>query len=329
MKLKLVVAALLVYIFPALLMLRSYKEEPVLQVHPSEPSQEQSLTVSVLQEGAVEKMDLEEYIFQVVLAEMPADFETEALKAQAVVARTYTCRRLLSPKHTDGQVCTDASCCQAFISEQDYLRNGGTEQSVEKVKRAVLDTAGQVLLYEDKLIEATYFSCSGGKTEDAQAVWGTAVPYLQSVESPGEEHAVHYTDTVIFTDEEFCEKLGIWPGGHPGSWIGSISYTNGGGVDTVEIGGTNFTGTQFRKLLGLRSTAFVITAAGERITVTTKGFGHRVGMSQYGADAMAVQGADHETILLYYYQGAVLSGDYLSELVDNNLELGYNDVNKK
>ena len=97
----------------------------------------------------------------------------------------------------------------------------------------------------------------------------------------------------------------------------------------MEIGGTNFTGTQVRKLLGLRSTAFVITAAGERITVTTKGFGHRVGMSQYGADAMAVQGADHETILLYYYQGAVLSGDYLSELVDNNLELGYNDVNKK
>jgi len=194
------------------------------------------------------------------------------------------------------------------------------------VKQAVLDTAGQVLLYGDEPIEATYFSCSGGMTEDAQAVWGSDIPYLQSVESPGEEYAVHYTDTVIFNSEEFCEKLGISPGGYPGSWIGSISYTNGGGVDTVEIGGKDFTGTQVRKLLGLRSTAFVITAAGERITVTTKGFGHRVGMSQYGADAMAVQGADHETILLYYYQGAVLSRDYLSDLVDKNLELGYNGV---
>ena len=266
--------------------------------------------VSVLSDGEVVQMELEEYICCVVLAEMPAEFELEALKAQAVVARTYTCRRLQDAKHENANVCTDPSCCQAFVSWDEYLDSGGTEQLVEKVRTAVTETAAEVLLYDGELIEATYFSCSGGKTEDAQAVWGTDVPYLQSVESPGEEKATHYTDTVSFSTQEFCNKLGIPLQDTANARIGTITYTDGGGVASIELAGMTFTGTKVRQLLGLRSTAFVITWAGDTVTVTTKGFGHRVGMSQYGAEAMAVQGADYTQILSHYYLGTTLTDDF-------------------
>lgn len=310
---KLLFAAVITCFIPFLLagLILSYKtpEEPQqeeqLQSEPVEDKAER--TVSVLTENGLKEMLLEDYIFCVVLAEMPADFELEALKAQAVVARTYTCRKMESSKHSEGDVCTDFQCCQAFIWEEDYISSGGTEKSVQKVRQAVSETAGKVLTYNSELIEATYFSCSGGKTEDAKEVWGGEVPYLQSVESPGEEQAEHYMDTVTFSAAEFCQKLGLSLSGFPASWIGQITYTKGGGVSTIQIGGENFSGTEIRELLQLRSTAFVITAAGDHISVTTKGFGHRVGMSQYGADAMAVQGSDYECILYHYYQGTCLT----------------------
>lgn len=263
--------------------------------------------VSVLKADGTALMELEEYITCVVLAEMPVDFEVEALKAQAVVARTYTCRKINDPKHETADVCTDASCCQAYISVADFLSSGGTEEAVAKVRSAVYDTAGEVLLYRDELIEATYFSCSGGKTEDAQAVWGTDVPYLQSVESPGEENATHYTDSVTFSAADFCNKLGISFDQLKQYGIGQITYTDGGGVATIEIGKESFAGTSVRQKLGLRSTAFILTWAGKSVTVTTKGFGHRVGMSQYGAEAMAAQGEDYRSILAHYYLGTTLS----------------------
>lgn len=249
---------------------------------------------------------LEDYIVCVVLGEMPVDFEIEALKAQAVVARTYTCRNLDKPKHKNADVCTNSSCCQAYIAVDNYLQKGGSAAGLEKVKAAVRETAGEVLTYQGELIEATYFSCSGGKTEDAQAVWGTDVPYLQSVLSPGEEIAKHYTDTVKFTTDEFCSLMGEQFPGQPATWIKNIQYTQGGGIAKITIGDQTYSGTQIRKKLGLRSTAFVITIAGKTVTVTTKGFGHRVGMSQYGAEAMAVQGSDYQQILYHYYLGTQL-----------------------
>lgn len=258
-------------------------------------------------EGTICRLPLEEYITSVVLREMPADFEPEALKAQAVVARTYTLRRSAAGgKHPGGDICTDPSCCQGYWEEAAYIESGGTEESLQKVKSAVNATAGQVLTYQGKLIEATYFSCSGGMTEDAAAVWGSDLPYLQAVKSPGEEKATHYTDTVSFTGKEFQDKLGIKLSGSPERWIGKVTYTDGGGVATMQIGGEEYTGTQLRQKLGLRSTAFVMTAVGNTVTVTTKGFGHRVGMSQYGADAMAVSGSTYAQILAHYYQGTEL-----------------------
>lgn len=258
-------------------------------------------------DGTVEEMGLDLYLVGVVLAEMPADFEMDALKAQAVVARTYTCKAISTGgKHGDGSVCVDSTCCQGYISGTDYLERGGEEEELEKIITAVYDTSGYVLTYGGDLIEATYFSCSGGSTEDAVAVWGTDYPYLRAMESPGEEGAAHYTDTVTFTKWEFAQKLGLSLTGSPASWLGYVTYTAGGGVATMEIGGQVFKGTEVRHLLGLRSTAFTMGVDGDRITVTTKGYGHRVGMSQYGADAMAASGSTWAEILAYYYNGTSL-----------------------
>lgn len=258
--------------------------------------------------GETEKVNLDEYLLGVVLAEMPSSFEMEALKAQAVVARTYTRKAYVTDgKHGDGSVCTDPGCCQAYISEEAYLAQGGTREGVDKVRFAIGATTGYVLTYGGELIEATYFSCSGGSTEDAAAVWGTDYPYLQAVDSPGEENAPHDTDTMTFTPEEFQEALGAELAGSPRSWIGTTTYTEGGGVATMDIGGEVYTGTQLRSLLGLRSTAFTVLTEDGEITITTKGFGHRVGMSQYGADAMAVTGSGFREILEHYYPGTTLT----------------------
>jgi len=259
----------------------------------------------LLQDGTVATMNLDDYLVGVVLAEMPASFETEALKAQAVVARTYTLKCAeAGVKHGSGSVCTDYACCQAYVAEEDYT--GGAD-GLEKVRTAVYSTAGEVLTYEGKLIEATYFSCSGGMTEDAVAVWGTDYPYLRSVESPGEEGAAHYSDSVYFTAEAFQSCLDKELSGSPKSWLGFTTYTAGGGVNTIRIGGEDYKGTDIRMKLGLRSTVFTMTADTNGITVETKGFGHRVGMSQYGADAMAVKGSRYEEILAHYYQGTQLT----------------------
>lgn len=316
MKINFLLAAFLVWALPtmafAIIEPIIDKEETTQTTTEVESSQinNAETQVSVLTGNETQVMDLEAYVTGVVLAEMPAEFDTEALKAQAVVARTYTCRRLDTAKHSSANVCTEASCCQAYISVESFIENGGTEQHVNKVRSAVENTAGEVLVYGNELIEATYFSCSGGKTEDAQAVWGTDVPYLQSVDSPGEEKADHFTDTVVFTTVEFCEKLGVPMSDLIDHGIGLITYTQGGGISVIEIGGKSFSGTAVRQKLSLRSTAFVMTWTGDSVTVTTKGFGHRVGMSQYGAEAMAVQGSDYRSILFHYYPGTELSNAF-------------------
>ena len=266
-----------------------------------------SFVIPVGTEQGTRQMDLEEYLTGVVLAEMPASFETEALKAQAVVARTYTLRAFSGKgKHGDFSVCTDSTCCQAYISAEDYIGKGGTGENLEKVRRAVYETSGLVLTYEGDLIEATYFSCSGGRTEDAVAVWGTEVPYLQSVESPGEESASHYRDAVTVTKEELETKLSVELQGKEEEWFGEPTRSEGGGVLEMKIGGKVYQGTQLRKLLGLPSAAFSVEVKDGEIFFHTRGYGHRVGMSQYGADAMALQGKDFREILAHYYPGTVL-----------------------
>lgn len=261
--------------------------------------------ISVLfEDGSVKELDLKKYLISVLLEEVPASFEMEALKAQAVVARTYVLRRLESgSKHNGATVCTESSCCQGFCDRNLYLENGGTCANLEKIENAVTQTENLVVTYNGDLIDATYFSCSGGKTEDAVAVWGADIPYLKTTSSPGEEKATHYVDTVTFEISTFLKSLGLKPEGASEQWIEDTKYTAGGGVESIRICGVDFPGTEVRQLLNLRSTAFRIAIVGNTVTVTTKGFGHRVGLSQYGADAMASSGATFEQILTHYYSG--------------------------
>ena len=252
----------------------------------------------LLATGQTVLMELEEYVCHAVAGEMPASFAQEALKAQAVLCRTYACKRVQqADKHPEGAVCTESTCCQAYSEVQPP----------ENILQAVADTAGQVLTYNNALIEATYFSCSGGMTEDAVAVWGTDVPYLQAVESPGEENSKHYLTTVHITKKELSKALQLELGRLEGNYITQTTYTDGGGIASVQIGGEVFTGVQLRQLLGLKSTAITITSVGDCVTITTKGYGHRVGMSQYGADAMAIAGNNYLQILQHYYQGVQIT----------------------
>ena len=261
--------------------------------------------IQVLQStGEAVQMELEEYLIGVILAEMPTSYELDALCAQAVVARTYALKRQGELRHSVNAVCTDAGCCQAYVSEEDYLNGLGYQQDIDRTREAVNRTKGMVLTYEGKLIEATYFSCSGGMTEDAVAVWGVAYPYLQAVVSPGEEDMKNYRKKVHFTKDALEIMLGQTLPDDPYRWFGTITRTTGGGVDTVEIAGKVYSGVQLRSLLRLNSTAFTVEVADEGVLITTSGKGHRVGMSQSGAQAMALRGYGFETILTYYYPGA-------------------------
>ena len=148
------------------------------------------------------------------------------------------------------------------------------------------------------------FSCSGGSTEAAAAVWGTDVPYLQAVDSPGEQDAAPYASTVTCSPAEFAETLGLAADGDPAGWLGGTSYTAGGGVDTCTIRGQAYAGTRLRQLFGLNSTRFSLRYADDVFRFDVRGYGHRVGMSQYGANAIARLGFGYQTILRYYYRGA-------------------------
>lgn len=255
--------------------------------------------------GKIFEKEMDTYLTSVLLCEMPMTFDIEALKAQAVVARTYVLRQQKYGLKHNGAICGSPDCCQGYCSAESYLAGGGAMESVEKARKAVAETKNIVLMYDGKLIDATYFSCSGGMTEAAQAVWGSDIPYLQATESPGEEASVHYVETNSMSAAEFMKQLNLDPLQYP--VISKVTYTSGGGVETIDINGVSFCGTQVRSMLSLRSTAFAITPVGETVTITTKGFGHRVGMSQFGADAMAKRGASYDQILAHYYCGAELA----------------------
>ena len=263
------------------------------------PFSDESCTLTVTVQGTPEKMTLRNYLTGVLMGEMPAEFEPEALKAQAVAARTYTLRRL----NQGGELSDDPAVCQAYLPLDAAPEKLGEqwEALLEKLRQAVEDTDGQVLTYEGQLISATYFSGSGGRTESAQAVWGSDVPYLQSVESPGEEDSADYAASTFVPMEDFLTALDI---GTPG--VGEATYTTGGGVDTISIGGKTFTGLELRKLFGLRSTRFTITVTQEGVEFQTLGYGHRVGLSQRGAQAMAQAGHTYAEILSWYYTGVTL-----------------------
>lgn len=271
-------------------------------------------TITVLRDGDAQEEDFETYLTQVVLSEMPADFATEALKAQAVAARTFARRQMAGGKHADADVCSQSACCQACLSADALQERYGAafDAAWDKASNAVQQTQDEVLTYGGALIDAVYFSCSGGSTEDAAAVWGTDVPYLRAVESPGEQDAAKYESRICVMAETFAETLraldaSVQLSGDPSGWVQSVTRTAGGGVDTLTAGGRPFSGVQLRKAFGLNSTRFTLLYEDGAFSFDVLGYGHRVGMSQYGADAIARLGFDYRAILRFYYRGAELT----------------------
>lgn len=307
---EMLMAAVLVWIVPWFLVSVVISASQPTVPDETEATAEESLiepTIPVKMGEEVMTMKLEDYLTAVLLAELPGNFHMEAKLAQAVVARTYALRTIAETKKHPGVVCCDSTCCQGYRSPADYIKAGGTQDMVDQARAAVRQTAGMVVTYKGELIDATYFACSGGYTEPAVAVWGSDVPYLQSVPSPGEESAANYTDTVTMTPDQFADALGRQLSGDPSGWFGTVTYTQGGGVAWMTIGGVRYSGKELRSLLNLFSTAFSVSVSDGQVRITTKGHGHRVGMSQYGAQAMALEGSSWRQILTHYYPGTEIS----------------------
>ena len=266
-------------------------------------------------DGTVTALSMADYLWRVVAAEMPASFEPEALKAQAVAARTYAAAKMAAGEtnHPDADMCTDISCCQAYITPQDAAANWGASASnyEAKISAAVADTSGVIATYGGQPIQAVFFSSAAGRTADAVEVWGNDVPYLTGVESPEGEEVPNYHSTVTVPVEEFQTTLlsqvtGADLSGDPSGWFGTPVLASNGGVTSIPVGGVSVTGATLRSLFGLRSTVFTVQADSTAVTFSVTGYGHGVGMSQYGANAMAKEGKSCEEILKWYYTGVEL-----------------------
>ncbi len=262
--------------------------------------------------GEIEEINLDEYLVNVVSAEMPADYEEEALKAQAIVARTYTMYKINHKKHDEADICDSSSCCQAWISKEDRLarwEEGVREDNWNKIVRAVNNTIGKIITYDGEPINAFFHASSGGTTETPFNVWGgSGYPYLQVVETAGEEGYTQYSSEVSFTKEELVNKLkekysDIEINFDDINSVKILEYTESGRVRTVQFGNKKLSGVEARTILNLRSTNFEISKNEENIIFSVKGYGHGVGMSQTGADAMAKQGYNFEDIIKHFYTG--------------------------
>lgn len=261
---------------------------------------------------AVEIMALDVYLQGVVRGEMPASFELEALKAQAAAERTYIYYQLAAGRkeaHPNADVCTDPSCCNAWLSEEAAREKwGGDFDGWEsRIEDAVAATDGQVALYDGQPILAVFHSSSAGKTAGAGDVWSGDMPYLRSVDSPeGEETVPNYYSAAEFTAAEAKALLAqahpeLTFSGGPDKWFGAVEKDESGRVGTVEVCGAPLRGVEVRRIFSLRSACFTIDAAADRVTFRVTGYGHGVGMSQYGANELARQGRTWQEILLWYY----------------------------
>ena len=262
----------------------------------------------------IEELKMDEYLYGVVSAEMPASFQEEALKAQAVVARTYTIYKIVNNdgKHNDADICDDSSCCQAWISKEDRLDKWKEEERIEnwnKIVNAVNSTQGKIITYEGKPINAFFHSNSGGTTEAPINVWGgSGYPYLQSVSTSGEDAYSQYKSEAEFTKKEFEDKIKEVHNDFKIDYkqkdcIKIEEYTEGNRIKSVKIGNLELSGVEIRNIFGLRSANFKITIQNEKIKFEVLGYGHGVGMSQTGADSLAKEGKNYEDIIKHFYTG--------------------------
>ena len=280
---------------------------------PSEAEKRPDVSISVYdhREEQLMTMPLEAYITGVTAAEMPISFPLEARKAQAVAARTYTIHHALHGgcRSQNADVCTSSACCQAYRSDEQLRENWGDdyETHIASARRATSETAGEVLLYDGEPIEALYHSASGGQTENVEDVYGNPLPYLRAVMSTAEAGTPRLTGQKTLSRAAFCEKVNArFPEAkltkkRLEQQVEILETTDSGRVKRIKLGGATATGRQMRSLLSLDSALFTISFSKDEVTFATKGVGHGVGLSQTGANVMAMGGADYRAILTYYY----------------------------
>lgn len=265
---------------------------------------ENIINIRVLKnDNTVENINLEEYLIGVVSSEVPLYFEEEAIKAQTVASRTYALKQIENNKSNSYDV-TDNTLSQVYSTNDELKEKWGNnyEENYNKVKRIIDDTKGEYISYNNDYIYAFFFSTSNGYTEDNKNVFGEDLPYLKSVESSFDKDENSSFEVEVLIDKsDFYNKLGI-------NYSDSISISNVSKSESnrilyLEINGIGFKGREFQKLLGLRSNDFTILDQGNTIKITTKGYGHGVGLSQYGANALAKQNKNYIEILKYYYKG--------------------------
>ena len=283
---------------------------------PEPPSADAQETVTLLTEEGIVTLPLNTYLEGVVAAEMPASFEPEALKAQAVAARTYTLWKAASgtARHPRAQLCTDPGCRQAYRTPEQSAAAWGADADAcaAKIAAAVAETDGLVLRYDGELIEAVFHSSSAGFTQSAVAVWGADLPYLRSVTSGEDALTVpnYYSEAVFSADELRGLLTAAWPAvrlrGEPAEWFSDLTRSAGGSVASLNVGGVTVTGAQLRRVLGLRSASFTISCTEESVCFHVIGYGHGVGMSQYGANLLAQSGLTFREILCWYYTGVTV-----------------------
>lgn len=278
---------------------------------------EDTLKVLDFTSGQVYEISMRDYVIGAVLAEMPASYHQEALKAQAVAARTYAARQRekqkLSPipELMGADISNDSTKYQAYFTPEQAkaFYGSGYDAYYEKVAAAVDETGDTILMYNGEPIVAAFHSTSGGKTESAENVWGSHVEYLVPVESAEDESSPSYLDEQVFTETEVSARLEnefeeTDFSGKPENWFSIEERSASGTIIKMTAGGTEITGADFRRIFSLRSANFNIEYSDGQFTITTKGNGHGVGMSQYGANVMANSGSSYEEILLHYYTGA-------------------------
>ena len=276
-------------------------------------------TVSLLhvKTGDIEQINLDDYLYGVVAAEMPAIYEIEALKAQAIVARTYTIYKLKNDKkHENADICDDPNCCQAWISKEDRFakwEEDSRQSNWNKILNSVNSTKGKIITYNNKPINAFFHSNSGGITETTSNVWGSDnYPYLQSVETSGEDAYSQYYSEVSLTKQTFIDKIKEKHSDfeidfNKEDCIKVLEYTDGNRVKKIKVGNLELSGVEIRTILGLKSANFKTTIEKDNIKFEVIGYGHGVGMSQTGADSLAKSGSNYEEIIKHFYTGVEIT----------------------
>ena len=313
-----VIVVALALLLPTVLVKPEPTQQSQASSSPPEPTavNDRALRFTVRSGNTVETVTMADYLPGVLAGEMPASFAPQALMAQAVAARTYILHRMAhqSPAHPEAVICNDPACCKAYADESALRENWGTHYEAYRAKltQAVSATDGEYLTYEAQPIEAVFHSSSAGKTESSSNIWNDR-PYLISVESPeNDENMPELTSSAAFSSTEFRQMFKtryplIQFGDEPSHWITYLSRNSSGRVQSAVIGDTTLSGADIRRVLDLRSTNFSVDFADDTFTFTVTGYGHGVGMSQYGANIYAGEGWDYREILAHYYPGTQLT----------------------